>query len=197
MANEFDLNGLIGGKVLPVSSYPKVKEPSINKVAAYNGDVRDYSTEGDTKYFTSFATKQVVPLRFKLKTESAYWLFPIEPMISVDSKNIIAKRNVAKKRDGGGSIKEYWTQDDWQVNINGIFSDTAWGLNWPLDDVKELLKYCTAKEPIEVACTPLLELGITHIVIEEYELPFTKGQENQNFTIKAVSDKSWDLFIKR
>lgn len=197
----------------PLPPYPNANEPGITKAGNYSdnyrddiaqtftdylGNVKDYSAEGDTKYFTQFATRQVVPLRIKLQSEGQekFWLFPIEPMISVESKNIIAKRNVAKKRDGGGSVKEYWTQDDWQININGLLSN-AQGLEWPLKDIKKLVDYCTAKEPLDILCEPLLELGITHLVIEDYALPFTKGSENQNYTIKAVSDKSWNLFIKR
>ncbi len=149
---------------------------------------------GDKPFTTLFGTPQAVPLRIKLATESDYWLFPIEPLITIEGKNSIVKRNVAKKRDGGGTIKEYWTQDDWSINISGIFT-TPDIEQIPKKYLDSLIKYCTAKEPLDVLCSALEPIQVTRIVIEDYSLPFTNGIQNQKFTIKAISDNNWDLLI--
>jgi hypothetical protein len=193
----------------PVPPYPKPDEQvitkggafdasdklAIAKAADFTGTVKE-DVQGDKILFTIFGTPQVMPLKIKLKSESSndFWLLPVEPMISIDGKNIIAKRNVAKKRDGGGSVKEYWTQDDWTINISGLLTNPN-TTEYPWSDFNKLKKYCEAKEPLEVLNPEFDKLGVTHIVIESFSLPFTKGPENQTYTISAVSDKSWDLFI--
>ncbi len=149
--------------------------------------------EGDKIEQTIFGTPQVVPLQVKLKSESDYWLFPVEPIISIDGKSILIKRNVAKKI-GKGSIKEYWAEDDWVINVQGVLT-TINSEKFPDADFKQLIKYLTAKDSLDVKCPALERLGITRIVIEERSLPFTKGPENQNFSFKALSDDVWKLLI--
>lgn len=66
----------------------------------------------------------VLPLRFQLEESGAEeWLFPMEPMISLNGQNILVRRNVSKGRIKG-SIKERWTQDDYSVRIEGILLGT-------------------------------------------------------------------------
>lgn len=152
--------------------------------------------DGDKVEQTVFGTPMVVPLKIKLKSESDYWLFPVEPLISIDGKNIIVKRNVAKRKRGFGSIKEYWTQDDWAISIQGLITKPNSEI-YPAADMQQLVKYCTAKEPLDVLCPAFEILGITKLVIESYSLPFTKGPENQSYSINAMSDNEWDLLIKK
>lgn len=186
---------MFAGHVLPpLPPFIKQEPISINQVEAIKAETVQ-TIIGDKIETTIFGTPQAVPLKIKLKSESEFWLFPIEPLISIDGKNILIKRNVAKKR-GKGSIKEYWTQDDWAINIQGTLSEPNTE-NFPDADLKKLVEYCTAKEPLDVVCPALERLGITRLVIEDYSLPFTKGPENQNFSIKALSDDDWELLIKK
>ena len=68
-------------------------------------------------------------------------------------------------------------------------------LYYPEADVTRLKEYCIAKEPLDVL-SPIFEaLGISRIVIEDFEFPFTVGEENQKWKIKAVSDHDWNLFV--
>lgn len=195
MGNEFNLKRLISGHVLPpLPPFIKENPPQLNSVPNIDADVVD-TTVGDKIERTIFGTPQVVPLLIKLKSEADYWLFPVETLISIDGKNILIKRNVAKKK-GRGSIKEYWTEDDYTINIQGMLT-TPGTQNFPDEDLKRLITYCTAKEPLDVLCPALDRLGIKKIVIEDYSLPFTKGPENQNFSIKALSDDDGELLIKK
>lgn len=194
----FSIPRLADPKVLPpLPPFPAVPEQRISKAGVINADAWQHVNRGDKVEQTIFGTPQVMPLSVKLKSETAYWLFPVEPLISIDGKNILVKRNVAKRKNGFGTIKEYWTQDDYSINIQGLITDSSREYDYPREDLVTLTKYCNAKEPLDVKC-PILELlGINRIVIESFSLPFTKGPENQNFSIIALSDTDWSLILKK
>lgn len=194
----FSISKLSEPRVLPpLPPFPVVPKERITKAGTIEADVSEYTNRGDKIEQTIFGTPQVMPLSVKLKSESEYWLFPVEPMISIDSKNILVKRNVAKRKNGFGSIKEYWTQDDFSISIQGLITDSSQQYDYPREDLVTLAKYCNAKEPLDVKCPQLELLGITRIVIESFSLPFTKGPENQNFSIMALSDTDWSLILKK
>lgn len=136
----------------------------------------------------------VLPLRFQLEESgSQEWLFPMEPMISVNGQNILVRRNVSKGKIRG-SIKERWTQDDYSVRIEGILM----GMDgkYPEADVAKLRSFCEAGHV--KALNPLLEIfGISQLAIESWDIPFTSGTINQNYTIQAYSDDIYKLLLSR
>lgn len=136
----------------------------------------------------------VLPLRFQLEESGAQeWLFPMEPMISVNGQNILVRRNVSKGKIRG-SIKERWTQDDYSVRIEGILM----GMDgkYPEADVAKLRSFCEAGHV--KALNPLLEIfGISQLAIESWDIPFTFGTINQNYTIQAYSDDIYKLLLSR
>lgn len=136
----------------------------------------------------------VLPLRFQLEESGAQeWLFPMEPMISVNGQNILVRRNVSKGKIRG-SIKERWTQDDYSVRIEGILM----GMDgkYPEADVAKLRSFCEAGHV--KALNPLLEIfGISQLAIENWDIPFTSGTINQNYTIQAYSDDIYKLLLSR
>ncbi len=136
----------------------------------------------------------VLPLRFQLEESGAQeWLFPMEPMISVNGQNILVRRNVSKGKIRG-SIKERWTQDDYSVRIEGILM----GMDgkYPEADVAKLRSFCEAGHV--KALNTLLEIfGISQLAIESWDIPFTSGTINQNYTIQAYSDDIYKLLLSR
>ena len=136
----------------------------------------------------------VLPLRFQLGESGAEeWLFPMEPMISLNGQNILVRRNVSKGRIKG-SIKERWTQDDYSVRIEGILLGTDG--KYPDADVAKLRSFCEAGHV--KALNPLLEIfGISQLAIESWDIPFTSGTINQNYTIQAYSDDIYKLLLSR
>lgn len=136
----------------------------------------------------------VLPLRFQVEESGAQeWLFPMEPMISVNGQNILVRRNVSKGKIRG-SIKERWTQDDYSVRIEGILM----GMDgkYPEADVAKLRSFCEAGHV--KALNPLLEIfGISQLAIESWDIPFTSGTINQNYTIQAYSDDIYKLLLSR
>lgn len=190
--NEFDFNRFVNGHVLPpIGPYPKGENPGF---ARSEFDMQGMFAPA-RKEVTQFGTPQVMPLKIKLSSEdeNAWWLLPCECLISVNSKNILAKRNVAKSKLRG-SIKERWAQDDYSISIQGLFTKKD-SYEYPEADLKKLRNYCEARETIDVLC-PLFEIfKITRMVIESYDIPHTKGEENQNWTIQALSDDDWNLLL--
>ena len=131
------------------------------------------------------------PLYVRGASETNWWQLPIEPVITINCKNIIVKRQVLKvagsKGERRGTVKELWSQDDYEVNISGIFVGEKDYL-LPEDDIRRMRAYCEAREPLYVLSDLFTLFNIDRIVIEDYQFPFTKGMANQMFTIKAYSD---------
>ena len=88
----------------------------------------------------------VLPLRFQQEESGAKeWLFPTEPMISLNGQNILTRRHVSKGTIKG-SIKERWTQDDYSVRIEGIlFGEDG---KYPEADVAKLRSFCEGAQSI-------------------------------------------------
>lgn len=123
------------------------------------------------------------------------WKLPVDPLVSVNGKNVIKRRYVAKsnaKENRRGSIKECWSQDDYEITIAGVLiaEDNA----SLVELMKKLREICDKDEAVKVVCKYVNDsFGINCIAIESYDFPFTKGLENQSFTIKAYSDDSYML----
>lgn len=137
------------------------------------------------------------PLSFDI--DGVEWRLPVDPLISVNGKNVIKRRYVSKAGKDGrrGSVKECWSQDDYDITIAGVLiaEDNA----SLIEMLNNLQKVCQKAEAVSVYCEFLNNantFGIQKIAIESYDFPFTKGMENQSFTIKAYSDDSYELLEK-
>jgi hypothetical protein len=155
----------------------------------------DYDREKfNDRYGKNFeGTLFLVPVKLRLEREgeSGGFQLPLDPLISISGKNIIRRRYVAKSKMRG-SIKETWSQDDYEITIAGLLQNDAQGeLN---DDIFRLREYLEAAESVHIVCDLLNNVfEITRIAMESYDFPFTKGMENQAFTIKAYSDDNYQL----
>lgn len=159
-------------------------------------DLMELSVEEMTEQILSNAlgVPMRMPLEIKREGDSDYWLLPFEPLITITGKNIITKRQVSKGKIRG-SIKERWTQDDYQITIDGVLINTE-SKNYPSDDVQKLRKYCEAAK-WEVR-SPLFEIfSIFQLVVENYDFPFTSGIMNQRYTLSCSSDDTYKLLLKK
>lgn len=149
---------------------------------------------------TMLGVPHACPLMVRGANESEWWQLPIEPVITISGKNIVVKRQVLKvgntTGDRRGTVKELWSQDDYEVSISGIFIANKDSL-LPEDDIRRLRAYCEAREPLYVLSDLFTLFNIDRIVIEEYQFPFTKGMANQMFSIRGSSDNYDDkqLFV--
>lgn len=185
---------VIGGKVPP---YWLFRNTGIADVDSAEYDSIRSMTDGeleDTVRTNALGVPMQLPMRLKLEEAGAEeWLLPMEPMVSLTGRNIITRRHVNKGRVRG-SIKERWAQDDYSITVEGILM----GMDgkYPEDDVARLRGFCEAAH-VEVL-NPLLEIfGISHMVIESWDIPFTNGTANQNYTLKAQSDDIYKLLLTR
>lgn len=149
--------------------------------------------------------EQFFPLSLSIDEGDTFFLLPYEPMITITSKNNVIKRNVAKQDPDKnntfqGTIKERWSRDDYQIQITGYLMGAMLKGSvkdcFPIDDFKKLVEVLTSASSVQVTCPPLEQLGINYIVIEDFSLPFTKGENVQAYNIKAVSDFSYQLLIE-
>jgi len=140
------------------------------------------------------------PVRIKWEQESNgdFWTLPFDPVVSVSGKNIIVRRNVLKQNNSDntrrGSIKEAWSQDDYEVNIAGVLMGKDG--EFPSEDLLRLRNYCEARKVIDVESDLFCLFNINRLAIESFELPYTKGNANQMYVIKAYSDDNFELLIK-
>ena len=134
----------------------------------------------------------VLPLYFK-EEGGDWWLLPFEPQVTLQGSNVITKKQVSKGAVRG-TVKERWSQGDYQVNIAGILIGTDG--KYPEDDVKRLRAFLEVGKIL--VKSPLLELfSINQIVVESWSIPFTAGQANQAYTISALSDDIYKLLLRR
>jgi len=135
-----------------------------------------------------------VMIKLDDEPDSAWWSLPLDPVVSVTGKNTIVRRHAMKpgSENRRGTVKELWSQDDYEVQIAGVLmGDDA----LPEDDLLKLRRYLEARKTLAIDSCLLGYFGITRIAIEDYSLPFTKGIQNQMYTIKGYSDDMFDLLI--
>lgn len=160
---------------------PIVPFQNHDAVLGENGSIRENIFISDPNAF-------VCPVIFELPNKKFKYTFPIEPLVSVSGANNIVRRYVAKSKRRG-SIKELWSQDDYTITIGGVLT-----VDSQFCELKDMIECCAAEESIRMICPYTQEaFGITHIAIESYDFPFTKGTENYQFTIKGYSDEAYSL----
>ncbi|MGJ5643203.1 DUF6046 domain-containing protein [Formosa sp. S-31] len=151
------------------------------------------------------ASEQFFPLSFSLDNRNTWYLLPYEPMLNIKGGNSIIRRNVAKAITSkgqvlGGSIKERWTQRDYEITITGVLMGSILTGDvsdcYPIEDFTALRDVLIAAQSIEVKCEPLHLLGIDRIVVEDFNFPFTKGENVQAYEIKAYSDFDYKLLLE-
>lgn len=183
---------VFGGKIPP---YWLFRDTGLAQVPSEDYDTiraMDDTELEDLVRTNALGIPMTMPLSLKLEEPGAReWLLPLEPMISLTGKHIIKRRQVNKGQIRG-SIKERWAQDDYEITIEGVLIGTDG--QYPEADVARLKNFCEAAAVN--ALSPLLEIfGISRLVIESWEMPFTAGQANQNYTIKAYSDDVYKLLL--
>lgn len=145
---------------------------------------------------TGKSITMVMPFKFNMAEDGEdWWTPPYEPLITVSGENVIVKRNVARST-GRGTVKERWTEGDIKIVISGSFVNYLNPFDYPDAEVGRLLTLVKRKKPIDIQNELLQLLNVNRIVIEKYSLPHSKGENVQNYTIDAVSDDDYKLYIE-
>lgn len=161
------------------------KEEIITRVYDAADIMDDYTAAG--------ILHSVMPMRLKRPADKEWFLLPLEPLVSVSGRNTIVRRKAAKS-GRGGTVKERWSQDDYEVTIRGVITG-ADESRYPETYLRRLLELFDEKQAVEVEQELLLAFGIKHLAIESASFPHTKGLNNQNYEIKAYSDHPAELLI--
>lgn len=169
---------------IPPFFIPK-KEDIITKVYDANEIMDDYAAVG--------IIHSVMPMRLKRPTDKEWFLLPLEPLVSISGKNTIIRRKVAKSKLNG-TIKERWSQDDYEVTIQGVVSGSDES-KYPENYLRKLVELFDERQAVEVEQGILQVFGIHYLAIESASFPHTKGLNNQNYEIKAYSDNPVELLI--
>lgn len=159
------------------------------------------SFEADSWNFNKSSMQQFAPISIRrVGDNGSFYTLPYEPFISISGKNKIVKRSIAKAPNFVGTVKEHWSQDDYEITITGtLFGSREIGSfeeSFPRADFEKLRDYCISPTGLEVRCDLLQLLGINHIVVEDFNFPFSKGENVQAYDIKAVSDFSAEFLLE-
>lgn len=171
---------------VPFRYVPTVKNPDTEYLQ--NSEIEEAKDRTGAKVFSPQAP---LTLRATIDGVSREYTFPLDPVVSVNGKNVIARRYVAK---GSlmGTVKESWSQDDYEVTIAGSLVECdGEDLNNRLSDLREILE---SGEVLAVENDWLnTGLQINNLVVETFSFPHTKGLQNQTYSIKCYSDSSINI----
>lgn len=139
------------------------------------------------------ATNYATPLTISpVGQDNNDYTFPCDPILSISGKHVITRRKVSKSKMRG-TIKERWSQDDYDVSIGGMLvAADAESLKTMVQALRTMLESGT--RGFNVKCDLLNNyLDIQRLVVESWDFPPTAGVENQAFTIRAYSDDVYTL----
>ena len=196
MATNNDILQVFAGKKLGYELPPYISAlADLSRDQKQETAIRQMSPEELQTFVKTNAriTNQIFPFSIKKESESTWWELPLEPVISIKGSNNIVTRNVSKSK-GRGTVKEYWSQNDFEITVNGIFMSEDWN-TYPEADVLRLKELFNAKEGLEVKCDILRIFDIFKVVITDWDIPFTKGANVQAWSFNALSDDPTELFV--
>lgn len=131
-------------------------------------------------------------MQVELSYQGEKFTLPNEPLVGLTlAKTIIETATVGKLRKG--TVKEYITTEDYQINLRGVCFDENDMESYPADQVDALNKLFEINDALEVENNPFFELfGIRKIVLKDIQFDEMAGQQGmQRYTIAAVSDQDF------
>lgn len=92
-----------------------------------------------------------------------------------------------------GTVKEYISDGDYQVNIRGLLVEQTKGV-YPTDQVQEMVRLLRLQQPVQ-AVSPFLQLfDIYDLVVQDWRMPQLEGFQNmQPFELVCISDTPIEL----
>ena len=120
--------------------------------------------------------------------------------ISIDSVVFVVSQTkeivITKVAGRAGSVKEYISEGDYQIQIQGAIVSPHQGV-YPQDEVDNFIQVLKSPVALGVVSKFLQLFNINDLVITDYGLPQQKGYENvQLFQINALSDIAIELELR-
>ena len=117
----------------------------------------------------------------------------IASVVEVSQSKIIERTTV---RGRNGTVKEYWSMDDYSVRIRGALIDPRPDY-YPKEVVETLQLLIAESESLKVVSRFLQMFGIYEITVKDYTFLPIEGKTNvQFFDITAFSDEPEELVLK-
>lgn len=117
----------------------------------------------------------------------------ISALVSVDQSKIIERTTV---RGRNGTVKEYWSMDDFSVRIQGAILDNRPDY-YPQSEVKKLVDLLALPQSLQVVSRYLQLFGIYELTVKDYAFAPIEQKTNVQFLdILAYSDEPVELIVK-
>ena len=174
----------LGSDALPDSSY---ETASADRMAGI--------LDTDQKVDTSLLNQ---PLFDVLKFEHSEDNFTLElkdaPIVSVSLPRNIVKTAI-QGRKKGGTVKEFVSNDDYHISVNGLLADMQDKMPW--DKMKKLNEFLTAARSYKVYSVFLGKLNIQNVVVDQIgEIKPVDGHTNIiQYSFTLLSDDAPELSI--
>lgn len=143
--------------------------------------------------FKKSALNIEMALPLKLSIEGFEWQFPLEPIVSISGGNMLIMR-YPNRPNGQGSHKERWAKKDYTVTVKGVLVDLA-DENYPADQISALRRFFDHEGSIKADNTLFRLFGFEYIAIEDFDIPFTEGQNMQEFSFTCYSDQLFNSLL--
>lgn len=114
----------------------------------------------------------------------------VTALISINkSKNIV----VTKIQGRNGTVKEYVSDDDYQINIRGVIVG-KYSNKRPIDEMKKLEDYCNFNREIDIVCNFLNDLNVQTVVIISHTKSQREGTRNViDFEIQCLQETPFEI----
>lgn len=117
-------------------------------------------------------------------------------LCTVNPKNIIVKSKVAGRP---GTIKQFISVDDYDVQIRGVFT-TGVADKFPIQAMQDLQKIMNATCEVKVWSNFLAIFGINYLVFDDNKGAFEQmentGRDEQRFTLNCISETPFTISIQ-
>jgi len=200
-SNNLLLASLLGGRsIAQINDFQQVQkvliENDLPTVSAIQVDKNQNLWQADDPVSEA---KQFFPFTFS-HPQKGKFLLPFEPLISIDTKNVIKESNTAKinrsingkPTNFQGTVKERWSRDDYEIKLTGVLIDKDMK-RFPREYFTKLSEILRERIRWDVHCELLQLLDINHVVVYDFSFPFTKGENIQAYQIGLKSDFDFSL----
>lgn len=148
------------------------------------------------------------PVKLGLRRDgSDLWTLPLEPLVSVKGSKTIVRRNIAKHPTGSntatltmqatlnvpfGTVKELWSQDDYEIEVSGLLQSSELE-QFPAADLGRLQGLLKAGQSLVFRSVLTDLLGLDRLAVMSWDFPATAGVENQEYRFTGYSDYDFEL----
>ena len=201
MQYSFDINGILMARriTFPFPDQLTIEAGIVNtaKAALYNSIMKQIeiyhrmNEEGLNEWPVSMlGTPVFSDVTLTAESDSTLSIKLVNALVVITQNKKIGRTYVTGR---SGSVKEYYSLEDYDIEIAGAITHEN-PTKYPEDDVKKLLAICALPESIKLSCPFIDMFQIYNAVIHHYKMEQKAGVQNQQFfVIRMYSDLPVEL----